>query len=424
MAAIHPRRYDKVYEQLLLSRWFSSFVGWLLTVIAPALVYWGGDAVVDPSRGIAWGLAVSSVTFVLAHFGVTRLLSAYPGGRTMGMIIPQTLVIYALCMLPVLALRIEVSRYLLGVSCFLAIVWFQIEYIVTEKYRRPKLAVVPNGQAADLLSLPGIDARALERPDLDGTRYDAVVADFGCLTPDWQRFLTRCALDRIAVHDARSVYESITGRVRINRMAENDIGSLLPSVAYEYVKLVFDSALILLTLPVTLPLALAAIVAVRVESPGPAIYTQERIGRGNRPFRIYKIRSMRVGADDASSQFAGEDDPRITRVGRILRKYRIDELPQFVNVLKGDMSLIGPRPEQPDFVAHFDRELPFYSYRHVVKPGITGWAQVRQGYADNVDQTRQKIEHDFYYIKHCSLFLDVFILFLTVKTLLTGFGAR
>jgi len=424
MAAIHPRRYDKLYEQLLLSRWFSSLVGWLLTVILPAFAYWGQGFFLYPTRGAMSGLVVSTFTFVLAHFGVTRLLSGYPGGRTMGMIIPQTLIIYALCMLPVLILRIEVSRYLLGISCILAMFWFQIEYIVTEKFRSPKLAVVPGGQAADLLPLPGILARELRQPDLEGVRYDAVVADFTCLTPEWERFLTRCALNRIPVHDARSVYESLTGRVRINRMAENDIGSLLPSMLYERLKMVFDWVLILLTLPISVPLVILAIIAVRLESPGPAIYTQERIGRGNKSFKIYKIRSMRFDQDEASSQFAGEDDPRITRVGRVLRKYRIDELPQFVNILKGDMSLIGPRPEQPDFVAHFDQELPFYSYRHVVKPGITGWAQVRQGYAADVDQTREKIEHDFYYIKHCSLFLDVFILFLTVKTLLTGFGAR
>jgi lipopolysaccharide/colanic/teichoic acid biosynthesis glycosyltransferase len=423
MAAIHPRRYDKLHEQLLLSRWFSSLIGWLLTVILPALLYWGPHLFTYPSRGMETGLVVSSITFLLAHLGVTRLLSAYPGGRSMGMIIPQTLVIYALCTVPVLLLRTEVSRYLLGISCILAIIWFQIEYIATEKFHRPKLAIVPGGQAADLLPLPGIDARGLNRPNLEGVRYDAVVADFACVAPEWERFLTRCALNRIPVHDARSVYESITGRVRINRMAENDIGSLLPSMLYERLKMVFDWALILLTLPLSLPLALVAIIIVRLESPGPAIYTQTRIGRGNKPFKIYKIRSMRFDKE-APNQFAGEDDPRITRVGRVLRKYRIDELPQFVNILKGDMSLIGPRPEQPDFVAHFDQELPFYSYRHVVKPGITGWAQVRQGYAADVDQTREKIEHDFYYIKHCSLFLDVFILFLTVKTLLTGFGAR
>jgi len=423
--AIHPRRYDKLHEQLLLSRWFSVVVGWLLTVALPAYFYWGNWLFTHPSHGALSGIVVASATFVLAHVGVTRLMSAYPGGRSMGMVIPHSLVVYALCMLPVLVLRIEVSRYLLGISCILAIIWFQIEYIVTEKFRRPKLAVIGMGLAHDLLDLKEIDARALAGPDLEGKRYDAVVADFECLTPEWERFLTRCALDRIAVYNARSVYESITGRVRIHRMSENDIGSLLPSILYERTKVVFDWALILLSLPLSLLLVGLAALAVRLEGSGPVFYTQERMGRGNKPFKIYKIRSMRCEQDESvSSQFAEEDDPRVTRVGRVLRKYRIDELPQFLNILRGEMSLIGPRPEQPDFVAHFDQELPFYSYRHVVKPGITGWAQVRQGYAADVDQTREKIEHDFYYIKHCSLFLDVFILFLTIKTLLTGFGAR
>ncbi len=181
--------------------------------------------------------------------------------------------------------------------------------------------------------------------------------------------------------------------------------------------------LVLLSLPITLPVVGITAVLIKLESPGPVLYTQLRMGRGNTPFKIYKLRSMRFDRE-APAQFAGEEDPRITRVGKVIRKYRIDELPQFFNILKGDMSLIGPRPEQPAFVEHFDAELPFYIYRHVVKPGITGWAQVRQGYAANVDQTREKIEHDFYYIKHCSLFLDVFILFLTVKTLCTGFGSR
>ena len=124
------------------------------------------------------------------------------------------------------------------------------------------------------------------------------------------------------------------------------------------------------------------------------------------------------------AQFASAGDMRVTRIGKFIRKTRIDELPQFFNVLKGDMSLIGPRPEQKVFVDKFEEQIPFYSYRHIVKPGISGWAQVVHGYAAGIDDTQVKIEHDFYYIKHFSLWLDILIMFKTLKTMITGFGAR
>ncbi len=423
MNFIRNRRYNKIYEQLLLSRPFAMVLGWVFTVALPSLFYWGFAIFTYPSDGQVWGIITSTIALLLAYIGVIRLLSTYPGGQSMGIIIPQVIIVYAICALIPLVLRVEVSRYLLLISGAAAIVWFQIEFLLTQRFRRPKLAIINLGTAQDLLAVPGINARELIKPDLEGVRYDAVVADFDCLTPEWERFLTRCALDRIAVYNVRSVYESVTGRVRINRMSENDIGSLLPSSFYERGKALCDWLLILVSLPITLPLVAVTALLVKLESPGPILYTQERMGRGNKPFKIYKIRSMRFDRD-APTQFAGEADPRITRVGRVIRKYRIDELPQFLNILKGEMSLIGPRPEQPDFVAHFDEKLPFYTYRHVVKPGITGWAQVRHGYAANLDQTREKIEHDFYYIKHCSFFLDFYILLLTIKTLCTGFGSR
>ncbi|UYO93964.1 sugar transferase [Pollutimonas sp. M17] len=423
MPQISNRRYTKTHEQLLLSPLFSVLMGLLVTVLVPVLIFWGPDSLWNPDKAQAWAMMAACAALVVSSLWISRTLSAYPGGRSIGLVLPQVAIVYILAALVPMAFRVEVSRYLLGLSGFLAIIWFQVEIIITEKYRRPKLAVVGLGTASDLLGLPYIDVRELSKPDLEGVRYDAVVADFEHLTPEWERFLARCALDRIAVHNARSVFESVTGRVRINRMSENDIGSLLPSRLYESLKVIFDWVLILASLPVTLVIVGIAAILIKLESPGPVLYTQTRMGRGNLPFKIYKLRSMRFDLA-APAQFAGEDDPRITRVGRVIRKYRIDELPQFFNILKGDMSLIGPRPEQPEFAEYFDQKLPFYIYRHVVKPGITGWAQVRQGYAADVDQTREKIEHDFYYIKHCSLFLDIFILLLTIRTMCTGFGAR
>lgn len=423
MPVLRNRRYDKLYEQILLSRSFSLLLGWMVTVVLPSLAYWGPTAFLRPDPGQWWGLVTSSIALLLSHISVHRLMATYPGGRSMSLVVPNVIVIYLLSALVPLMLHIGVSRYILFISGVAALLWFQVEYIVTDKFRRPKLAVVPSGQAVDLLALNEIDGRALPGPALETKRYDGVVADFECLTPDWERFLARCALDGIPVYNARTVYESVTGRVRINRMSENELGSLLPSPVYTCLKVLMDWFLMLLSAPIAVPTVLIAALCIKLESPGPILFNQTRMGRGNKPFTVHKLRSMYHGTTNGE-QFAGENDPRITRVGRVIRKYRIDELPQFLNILKGEMSLIGPRPEQPSFVEQFDRQLPFYIYRHVVKPGITGWAQVRQGYAADVDATREKIEHDFYYIKHCSLFLDAFIVLLTIKTLCTGYGSR
>ena len=180
----------------------------------------------------------------------------------------------------------------------------------------------------------------------------------------------------------------------------------------------------LLVAPLLLPVCLIVAGLVRLDSPGPALFVQHRIGKGNRVFRMYKFRSMRPHDDDnLVPQFADQDAHRITRLGAFIRKFRIDELPQFFNVLKGDMSLIGPRPEQPGFVEKFEDEVPYYSYRHIVRPGITGWAQVNHGYATNTESTREKVEHDFYYIKNLSPTLDFLVTMRTLKTIATGFGA-
>jgi len=417
------RRFRRFHEQLLLSRTFALSMGWFFSVVLPALLYWGPIALFKPNVGQKTALIATTIAFLLSHFGAKRLLSSYPGGRSFGLISTQVFVFYAMVVLVTLLLRTEVSRVLLVGSGLAALLWFHLEFLITRAYFRPKLAVLPGGFADEVLAISGCDVRSIDSLDLKDVRYDGVVADFQVLDAAQEQFLTVCALASVPVYNAKNVYESLAGRVKIDKMTENNIGSLLPSTAYESFKSLIDLVLVVATLPVVIPMGLLTALLIRLESPGPAVYTQTRIGKGNKPFTIYKFRSMRFDKG-AGEQFAGEADPRITRVGRIIRKLRIDELPQFLNVLKGNMSLIGPRPEQPNFVADFDAKIPFYSYRHVVKPGITGWAQVRHGYAADADETRIKIEHDFYYIKNCSLTLDLYIILLTIKTILTGFGSR
>jgi lipopolysaccharide/colanic/teichoic acid biosynthesis glycosyltransferase len=174
-----------------------------------------------------------------------------------------------------------------------------------------------------------------------------------------------------------------------------------------------------------LPVLLLAVICIYLESGLPVLYRQERVGRGGRAFTLYKLRSMRKDAEsNGTPQWAAADDDRTTRVGRFLRKSRIDELPQIFNVLKGEMSLIGPRPERPVLVDQLAKQIPFYALRHSVKPGITGWAQVRYSYAASVDDAVEKLQHDLYYVKNNSLFLDIMVLFATVEVVLWGKGAR
>jgi sugar transferase (PEP-CTERM system associated) len=191
------------------------------------------------------------------------------------------------------------------------------------------------------------------------------------------------------------------------------------------VRRLFDLSASIVLLLASLPVLLLAVICIWLESGWPVLYRQQRIGRGGRPFTLFKLRTMRHDAEsNGTPQWAAANDDRITRVGRFLRNTRIDELPQLFNVLKGEMSLVGPRPERPIFVDQLVKQIPFYALRHSVKPGITGWAQVRYTYGASVDEAVEKLQYDLYYVKNNSLFLDVMILFATVEVVLWGKGAR
>jgi lipopolysaccharide/colanic/teichoic acid biosynthesis glycosyltransferase len=204
---------------------------------------------------------------------------------------------------------------------------------------------------------------------------------------------------------------------------EIDPGAATP-LFFDRVKRGVDVALVLAALPVAALLALLVAIAVRIDSPGPVLFRQSRVGRFGRTFVMLKFRSMRNDPQPTGARFADVDDPRITRIGHFLRKTRLDEIPQLWNVLRGDMSLIGPRPEQIPFVEQFEAEIPRYGYRHVVRPGLTGWAQINQGYAASTEETRVKLEYDLYYVMRRSLALDFLVLARTVPTILRGSGAR
>jgi len=174
----------------------------------------------------------------------------------------------------------------------------------------------------------------------------------------------------------------------------------------------------------SLPLAIITAILIKLDSRGPVLYKQERVGRGGKTFMVMKFRSMRTDAEKDGPVWARNADDRVTRVGRIIRKVRIDEIPQFWNILRGDMNFVGPRPERPHFVSQLAEEIPFYEQRHLIAPGLTGWAQIKYPYGSSIEDARQKLQYDLYYIKNQSLALDAAILFETVKTILFGRGAR
>lgn len=283
---------------------------------------------------------------------------------------------------------------------------------------------------------------------------DAPIFGFPVLgsTPNLEALALRCGLSRIIValedrrgalptrqlvtlrvgglriDDAPTALSSLTGRVSLRAVRPSWFvfsEGFRRSRWHELLKRVLDLSAGLVGLLISLPVMAVVALAVRLDSKGPVIYRQTRVGRKNELFELLKFRSMRVDAEEQSgAQWASQNDPRVTRIGGFLRKYRFDELPQFVNVIRGDMSFVGPRPERPCFVETLREQIPYYDERHSARPGITGWAQVSYPYGSSVEDAAQKLEYDLFYLKNMSLTFDLAIIFQTIRIVLGGHGGR
>ncbi len=240
--------------------------------------------------------------------------------------------------------------------------------------------------------------------------------------------LLDCKLNGIYIEEGETFLERMTGRVLLHQLKPSWIvfsEGFKSLRSRKVLKRVFDVFFSIFGLVVASPLLLITAILIRLESKGPAIFKQIRVGEHGKEYEIYKFRSMREDAEAKSGPvWAGASDNRVTRLGKFIRKTRIDELPQLMNVIKGDMSFVGPRPERPFFVDQLKRDIPYYDTRSVVKPGITGWAQVSYPYGATVQDSLEKLQYDLYYIKNMSPILDFMIIFLTIKVVLTGKGAR
>lgn len=231
----------------------------------------------------------------------------------------------------------------------------------------------------------------------------------------------------VFIEECASFYERITGRVHLGMMRPSLMifsGRGRQARINAITRTAMHRGVALIGAILSLPIALVTAILIKLESPGPVLYKQERLGRNGHPFTLMKFRSMCDNAEKDGPVWAQDGDDRMTRVGRIIRQIRVDEIPQFWNILRGDMNFVGPRPERPHFVRQLAEEIPYYEQRHLIAPGLTGWAQIKYPYGASIEDARQKLQYDLYYIKNQRLLLDAAILFETVKTILLGRGGR
>lgn len=420
---ISPSRHNRWYERILLN----PVVGHLLALaaIVPGAQFISYQAWVQNDNQTIT-LALLGLCYVISIY-LGKNIAKFAGGKALSHMVGTSLVAVSLVIALVLLLRLEYARTSLVVGVGILLATQILAVVVNRRFRKLKVAFVPTEDIEGLLprNARNLEYRVLEFPDLGDIRFDGIVVDMDTeLDDEWIRFISHCNIAGIPVFNARKVTEYLDGKVNLANLQSTDLANLQPQPVYLAAKRAFDILSTLMVAPLLLPICLILAGLIRLDSPGPALFVQHRIGKGNNVFRMYKFRSMRPqDANNLAPQFADQDAHRITRLGAFIRKFRIDELPQFFNVLKGDMSLIGPRPEQPEFVEKFEAEVPYYSYRHIIRPGITGWAQVNHGYAADTETTRAKVEHDFFYIKNLSPTLDFLVILRTLKTIATGFGA-
>jgi lipopolysaccharide/colanic/teichoic acid biosynthesis glycosyltransferase len=398
----------------------------LLAVLVPELyrpwlVKGAGNLFEDGAYGISVALVGSILAIAFGHISLSRF-NALPTLDSKLWIFPAFLMSYGGVLALLYFASVPFGRYPVIISFATTLAWYYSIAINKGRTDNPRMALIGNGHSDALTTLPDVDWLVLKEPVLPAPISALVVDARKDLSPSWEHFVAQAVLNGIPVYDVRQIREALTRRTQIRHMADNHFGALLPALVYIRFKRFADLALTVPASLVFLPLIAVFSLLIRLESKGPAIYRQERTGYRGNVFICYKLRSMREGHN--GPLFTDDGDARITRIGAFIRKYRIDELPQIFNIVKGDMSWIGPRPEAVGLAQAYEAAIPFYVYRHAVRPGISGWAAVHQGNVAEVDAATVKLEYDFFYIKHCSFWLDFLIYLMTIRTVLTGFGSR
>lgn len=402
----------------------------LVGVALPIFVYIRGDLSFLTSNPAAINSSIAATICTIVAVVTVRKFGAFPGTIGVSYVFPSLAATYSIAMAVILLARAPYSGALLALAFVTSMV---VRFAIAALERRregSQYYLVPGGSIDRIRRDLDSAWIMLDVPVLPSDGDAVIVADLHHdHSPEWERAFAMAALNGIGVYHYKQVWEASTGKVRIEHLSENSLGSLIPSNSYAKGKRIIDILLSLMVLPLLLPLLLVTALVIRFDSPGSVFFRQERIGYRARSFRVLKFRTMHARktvakADRVDDAITKDDDARVTRVGRFLRQTRIDELPQILNILRGDMSWIGPRPEARPLSEWYEQEIPFYSYRHIVRPGITGWAQVNQGHVAGISEVHDKLRYDFYYIKNFSMWIDLVILFKTVLVVVRGFGAK
>ena len=402
-------------------------------IMAPFMVWFAArrpplDANFLINTSIAGTLSALATWYMLDRFRF------YAKVRPLSYVVPINLVTFGLSFSVIGLLRAPYAIPFF-VGCFLATLATSYTVTALTRLDNRRHFIVPGGRISELSlrenqvivsSLQELSS-LIETNQLLGSIVSDLHFDH---TPEWERLFAKAALRGIPVYHYRQISELETGQVRIDHLSENVLGSLIPNLPYMALKRVLDVLLTILALPVLIPLMLLLAVLIKLDSRGPVLFIQDRVGFRGDVFPMVKFRTMhmREVEDDPDAlredSMTKSDDDRITRIGRFLRKVRLDEIPQAWNIVKGDMSWIGPRPEAISLSEWYENEIPFYSYRHIVRPGLTGWAQVNQGHVTNLGDVTAKLRYDFYYVKNISHWLDMLIALKTIRVVLGGLGAK
>ncbi len=428
---LDPRTLKARLVVLLARSSFQMFLALFLGIFIPHFIRGGDFSSISEMITSSNPTFLSQAIAILLGFAVFRKMAALPGLQQISSVLPAFSLAFGVVAAFYFGLRYDFSRNSFLISFAVVCGLLMGFCYIINRLHPPVIGVVPGGRANALfeqkkirwITLPSVEVAA-SHPNL------AIAVDLrsDSLSPEWESFVAKEVVRGRYIYNAKQLSESLTGRVRLEHLSENQAGHLAPDAIYAPIKRYFEFVGSLIAIILLAPVLLLTVLIIRLDTPGPALFKQQRMGFQGRNFTVYKFRSMFMTHspkdENAEENKPGHDDHRITRIGRFIRKTRIDELPQLFNILKGEMSLIGPRPETLELSTWYETEIPFYRYRHIVRPGITGWAQVHQGHVVGVADADMKLQYDMYYIKHFSFWLDFLIALQTIRVILTGQGAR